>query len=56
MLFGMLGAALPIAARLEQLGSSWNPYGLPFYQEIVKLPIGALVAVSDKVSTPPSTV
>jgi hypothetical protein len=45
MLFGMLGAALPMAARLQQFGGSWNPYGLPFYQEIVKLPIGALVAV-----------
>lgn len=45
MLFGMLGAALPMTARLQQFGGSWNPYGLPFYQEIVKLPIGALVAV-----------
>jgi hypothetical protein len=38
--------ALPITARLQKFGGSWNPYGLPFYQEIVKLPIGALVAVS----------
>ncbi|MDQ1026392.1 hypothetical protein QF035_003974 [Streptomyces umbrinus] len=27
------------------MGGSWNPYNLPFYQELIKLPIGALTAV-----------
>jgi hypothetical protein len=45
MALGVLGAALPMAARLQHMGGSWNPYGLPFYQEIIKLPVGALTAV-----------
>jgi len=46
MLLGMLGAALPMAGRLQRMGGSWNPYSLPFWQEMVKLPIGALTAVT----------
>ncbi len=46
MLLGMLGAALPMAGRLQRMGGSWNPYSLPFWQEMIKLPIGALTAVT----------
>ena len=45
MLLGMLGAATHVAGRLQKMGGSWNPYNLPFYQELIKLPIGALTAV-----------
>jgi hypothetical protein len=45
MLLGMLGAATHIVGRLQKMGGSWNPYNLPFYQEMIKLPIGALTAV-----------
>jgi hypothetical protein len=45
MLLGMLGAATHVAGRLQKMGGSWNPYSLPFYQELIKLPIGALTAV-----------
>jgi hypothetical protein len=45
MALGVVGAALPMAGRLQHMGGSWNPYGLPFYQEIIKLPIGALTAL-----------
>ncbi|MGW3121853.1 hypothetical protein ACWDBW_32725 [Streptomyces sp. NPDC001107] len=46
MLLGVLGAALHVAARLQQMGGSWNPYGLPLFQELIKLPTGALTAVT----------
>ncbi|NUP39653.1 MAG: hypothetical protein HOY76_22235 [Streptomyces sp.] len=46
MLLGALGAALHVAARLQQMGGSWNPYGLPLFQELIKLPTGALTAVT----------
>ncbi|MFF5003623.1 hypothetical protein ACFY3G_12390 [Streptomyces phaeochromogenes] len=45
MLLGMLGAATHVVGRLQKMGGSWNPYNLPFYQELIKLPIGALTAV-----------
>ncbi|WP_346184550.1 hypothetical protein [Streptomyces osmaniensis] len=45
MLLGMLGAGLPMIARLQRMGGSWNPYSLPFWQEMIKLPTGALTAV-----------
>ncbi|WP_369213345.1 hypothetical protein [Streptomyces flavofungini] len=45
MLLGMLGAAMHVVGRLQKMGGSWNAYNLPFYQELVKLPIGALTAV-----------
>ncbi|XUL89073.1 hypothetical protein ACQ86D_22550 [Streptomyces galilaeus] len=45
MLLGMLGAAAHVVGRLQKMGGSWNPYNLPFYQELIKLPIGALTAV-----------
>ena len=46
MLLGMLGAALPVAGRLQRMGGSWNPHSLPFWQEMIKMPIGALTAVT----------
>ncbi|MFI7413998.1 hypothetical protein ACIBU0_35630 [Streptomyces sp. NPDC049627] len=46
MLLGMLGAGLPMIARLQRMGGSWNPYSLPFWQEMIKLPTGALTAVA----------
>ncbi|MET8685190.1 hypothetical protein ABZV77_13325 [Streptomyces sp. NPDC004732] len=45
MLLGMLGATAHVVGRLQKMGGSWNPYNLPFYQELIKLPIGALTAV-----------
>ncbi|MGW5867329.1 hypothetical protein ACWFRJ_34830 [Streptomyces sp. NPDC055239] len=45
MLLGMLGAPAHVVGRLQKMGGSWNPYSLPFYQELSKLPIGALTAV-----------
>ncbi|MFF0011802.1 hypothetical protein [Streptomyces sp. NPDC005374] len=46
MLFGLVGAALPMTARLQRFGGSWNPYSLQLYQEVIKLPTGSLVAVA----------
>ncbi|MFE7070289.1 hypothetical protein ACFU96_09390 [Streptomyces sp. NPDC057620] len=46
MLFGTVGAALPVAARLQRYGGSWNPYGLQLCQELIKLPTGSLVALA----------
>ncbi|MBW8737985.1 MAG: hypothetical protein JF621_12935 [Streptomyces turgidiscabies] len=35
-----------MTGRLQRMGGSWNPYSLPFWQEMIKLPIGALTAVT----------
>ena len=46
MLLGMLGGLLSAAPGIQRMAGSWNVYGLPMYQEIIKLPVGALTAVT----------
>lgn len=46
MLLGTLGGLLSAAPGMQRMAGSWNVYSLPLYQEIVKLPVGALTAVT----------
>jgi hypothetical protein len=44
MLFGAVGAYFSAVPALRRTGGSWNPFNLPLWQSMVKIPSGALTA------------